>query len=70
MLDVARNFHSPESVRRLIDVMGFYKLNRLHLSLTNDEAWRIEIPPLPELTVVRDGQDLTLSVTLGERPQD
>ena len=50
MLDVARNFHPPEAIRKLVDVMAFYKLNRLHLSLTNDEAWRLEIPALPELT--------------------
>lgn len=50
MLDVARNFHRPEAIRKLMDIMAFYKLNRLHLSLTNDEAWRLEIPSLPELT--------------------
>jgi hexosaminidase len=49
-LDVARNFHSVESVKRLLDVMAFYKLNRLHLHLTEDEGWRIEIEELPELT--------------------
>jgi len=51
-LDVARNFHSAESVKRLIDAMAFYKLNKLHLHLTEDEAWRIEIEELPELTQV------------------
>lgn len=52
MLDVARNYHQPETVRKLIAAMGFYKLNKLHLSLTNDEAWRLEIPGFPELTEV------------------
>ena len=52
MLDMARNYHNPESVQKLIAAMGFYKLNRLHLSLTNDEGWRLEIPGLPELTEV------------------
>jgi len=52
MLDIARNYHHPEAIMRLIDVMGFYKMNKLHLSLTNDEAWRIEIPSLPELTEI------------------
>jgi len=52
MLDVARNYHQPEVVRKLIAAMGFYKLNRLHFSITNDEAWRLEIPGLPELTEV------------------
>ena len=52
MLDVGRNFHSVSSVKRLIRAMAYYKLNRFHISLTNDEAWRIEIPGLPELTGV------------------
>jgi hexosaminidase len=51
-LDVARNFHSVETVKRLVDAMAFYKLNRLHLHLTEDEGWRIEIEELPELTRV------------------
>jgi hexosaminidase len=49
-LDVARNFHNVDHVKRLIDLMSYYKLNKLHLSLTNDEGWRLEIPGLPELT--------------------
>ncbi|HEX4415923.1 MAG TPA: family 20 glycosylhydrolase [Lacipirellulaceae bacterium] len=49
-LDVARNFHTKASVEKLVDVMAFYKLNRLHLHLTDDEGWRIEIKQLPELT--------------------
>ena len=51
-LDVARNFHSVAAVKRLLDAMAFYKLNRLHLHLTEDEGWRIEIEELPELTQV------------------
>ena len=49
-LDVARNFQSKQTVEKLLDVMAFYKLNRLHLHLTDDEGWRIEITALPELT--------------------
>ncbi len=52
MLDIARNYHSPETIKKMIRIMGFYKMNKLHLSLTNDEAWRLEIPSLPELTEV------------------
>ena len=52
MLDVARNFFSAEEVMRVIDVMAMYKMNKLHLHLTDDEGWRIEIPGLPELTEV------------------
>lgn len=49
-LDVARNFHDKDAVKKLIDVMAFYKLNKLHLHLTEDEGWRLEIKKLPELT--------------------
>lgn len=69
MLDIARNYHPPEDIKKLIRVMGFYKMNRLHLSLTNDEAWRLEIPSLPELTEVggfrghtRDSKDHLIPV--------
>ena len=49
-LDVSRNFNSLSSVKKLIDIMAFYKLNKLHIHLSEDEAWRIEIEELPELT--------------------
>jgi hexosaminidase len=49
-LDVSRNFQPPEAVRLLLDQMAFYKLNRLHFHLTDDEGWRLAIAGLPELT--------------------
>ena len=49
-LDVARHFQSRQTVEKLIDVMAFYKLNKLHLHLADDEGWRLEIPGIPELT--------------------
>jgi hexosaminidase len=52
MLDVARNFQGKAAVLRVIDLLARYKLNALHLHLTEDEGWRIEIPSLPELTSV------------------
>ncbi|KPP95227.1 MAG: N-acetyl-beta-hexosaminidase HexB [Bacteroidetes bacterium HLUCCA01] len=51
-LDIARNFQQKQDIKRLLDVMSFYKFNVLQLHLANDEAWRIEIPGLPELTEV------------------
>jgi hexosaminidase len=48
--DMARNFHGKEVTLRMIDQLARYKLNKLHLHLTEDEGWRIEIPGLPELT--------------------
>lgn len=50
--DMARNFHGKEVTLRLIDNMARYKLNKLHLHLTEDEGWRLEIPGLPELTEI------------------
>jgi len=50
MLDVARHFRPVEDVKRFIDLMALYKLNRLHLHLSDDQGWRIEIPGWPRLT--------------------
>src|SRR3954447_25148083 len=49
-IDVARHFQAPTSIKKLVDLMSFVKLNRLHLHLTDDEGWRLQIPGLPELT--------------------
>ncbi len=50
MLDVARHFFGVEEVKRYIDLMAYYKLNVLHLHLTDDQGWRIEIDAWPNLT--------------------
>ena len=50
MLDVARNFTKKTDLLKLIDILSFYKMNVLHLHLSDDEAWRVEIPGLEELT--------------------
>ena len=52
MLDVARHFFPVEAVTRYIDLMALYKLNRLHLHLSDDQGWRIEIPGRPRLTEI------------------
>lgn len=52
MLDVARHFFTVDEVKQFIDQMSRYKYNRMHLGLTNDEGWRIEIKSLPRLTEV------------------
>ncbi len=52
MVDVARNFHTKEAILATLDQMAAYKLNKLHLHLSDDEGWRLEIPGLPELTEV------------------
>lgn len=50
MLDVARHFFSVEDVKRVIDLISYYKMNVLHLHLTDDQGWRIEIKSWPNLT--------------------
>lgn len=52
MLDVSRHFLPPADVKRFIDYMALYKLNRLHLHLSDDQGWRIEIKSWPNLTAV------------------
>lgn len=61
MLDVARNFQPKSQVLKLIEAMSLYKLNVLHLHLTDDEGWRLEIPSLPELTSVGAKRGHTLN---------
>lgn len=52
MLDVARHFFDPEDVKRYLDLMALHKLNRLHLHLSDDQGWRIEIESWPNLTAI------------------
>ena len=51
MLDVSRHFFGVDDVLRLIDLAALYKVNVLHLHLTDDQGWRIPIARWPELTV-------------------
>ncbi len=50
MLDCSRTFQSPAYLRQTLDRMAAYKLNVLHLHLTDDQGWRLEIRKYPELT--------------------
>jgi hexosaminidase len=49
-LDVARHFLSVDEVKRYIDLLALYKVNRLHLHLADDQGWRIQIDSWPDLT--------------------
>ncbi|GGM71826.1 beta-N-acetylhexosaminidase [Longimycelium tulufanense] len=49
MLDVARHFIPAEDIKRYIDQIALFKINRLHLHLTDDQGWRIEIKSWPRL---------------------
>lgn len=52
MLDVARHFFPKEDVKKYIDAMAYYKMNILHLHLSDDQGWRLEIKSWPDLTEV------------------
>jgi hexosaminidase len=63
MLDVARHFFSVADVTRYIDLLAYYKINRLHLHLSDDQGWRIQIKAWPNLTV--SGSSLEVGGTPG-----
>jgi len=52
MLDVARHFFKVAEVKKYIDLISYYKINALHLHLTDDQGWRIEIKSWPKLTQI------------------
>ena len=52
MLDVARHFHTPDEIKRYIDEISRFKVNFLHLHLSDDQGWRIQIDSWPRLTTV------------------
>ncbi len=52
MLDVARTWMDVPAVKRYIDLLSYHKINKLHLHLSDDEGWRIEIVSHPELTEI------------------
>lgn len=52
MMDVSRHFFTVAEVKKMMDEMTMYKLNRLHFHLTDDQGWRVEIKALPKLTQV------------------
>jgi len=75
MFDVARHFFTKQEVKQYIDAMVRYKYNLLHLHLTDDEGWRIEIKGLPKLTEVgawsvkKTGEFGTFSIPGPEEPR-
>jgi hexosaminidase len=59
MLDVARHFFGVADVKRVIDLAALYKLNYLHLHLTDDQGWRIAIDAWPRLATHGGGTDVS-----------
>ena len=75
MFDVARHFFTKQEVKQYIDGMVRYKYNLLHLHLSDDEGWRIEIKGLPKLTEVgawsvkKTGEFGNFSVPAADEPR-
>lgn len=51
-LDVSRQFYPVADVKRLIDIMAWFRMNTFHWHLSDDEAWRLEIKAFPQLTTI------------------
>ena len=51
-LDVCRHFFTVDEIKRYLDLLARYKMNRFHWHLTEDQGWRMEVPALPQLTAV------------------
>lgn len=68
-IDIGRNFLGKDLLYKLVDQMGAYKLNKLHLHLADDEGWRLEIDGLPELTELGAYRCFDLSETKCLQPQ-
>lgn len=60
-LDSARHFWSVEEVKKYLDVMAMYKLNRFHWHLTDDQGWRIEIKAYPLLSQIASYREGTMT---------
>jgi len=49
-IDVARHFFDVDEIKKMLDIMAVYKMNRFHWHLTDDQGWRFEMPKYPKLT--------------------
>lgn len=60
MLDVARHYITPDSLRRFVDLLALHKINRFHLHITDDQGWRMEIKSYPRLMSVASVRQQTV----------
>lgn len=67
-LDVARHFFPVEFVKKYIDLLAFYKMNRFHWHLTEDQGWRIEIKQYPKLQEIAAYREETLVGHYSDQP--
>ncbi|RVU18857.1 beta-N-acetylhexosaminidase [Streptomyces antnestii] len=70
MLDVARHFMPKHDVLRFLDLMAMHRLNTLHLHLTDDQGWRVQILRYPRLTEVGAGRSESQRGATADAPGD
>lgn len=63
MIDIARNYQTPRTMHHILQLMAVNHLNHLHFHIADDEAWRLEIPGLPELTDIGSRRGYTTDET-------
>lgn len=68
MLDTSRHFFSTEEIKRVLEVMSYYKMNTFHWHITDDQGWRVEITKYPKLTSVGSVSDNSYVVDMKEGP--
>ncbi|QHS63680.1 beta-N-acetylhexosaminidase [Chitinophaga agri] len=66
MIDVARHFFSLDEMKKIVDLMAYFKFNRLHWHLTDDQGWRLEIKKYPKLTQVSAWRDSSILGQYGD----
>jgi hexosaminidase len=71
LLDVARHVYRVDDLLRILDLLAWRKLNCLHLHLSDDEGWRLDIPGYPQLAEVAAwrGHGLAIPALLGSPPE-
>jgi hexosaminidase len=69
LLDVGRHLFPVEFIKKYIDILAQYKMNRFHWHLTEDQGWRIEIKQYPKLQEIAAYRDQTLVGHLRESPR-
>lgn len=66
MVDVGRHFFSLAEMKKIVDAMAYFKFNRLHWHLTDDQGWRLEIKKYPKLTQVSAWRDSSILGQYGD----
>lgn len=66
MIDAGRHFFSVDELKKIIDAMAYFKFNRLHWHLTEDQGWRLEIKKYPKLTQVAAWRDSSIIGAYGD----